>query len=514
MNCSTTIHVTVAGLILACAGMALSVQPATDPPRATPHESRQQDPNRMTNADFRSADWVNSRSVVNDNGEVIADVSNLVIDRGSGRIEHIVVKTGGVLGLGGREIAIPVNSFRWDSGKDQNLLLSATAEQLEKFPEFTPQTWSKVSGTLAKESDSRDPYAGSLDNPSTARVQGTITSVRRERLSGVGEQVLVVVATDEGANREIALGPTWFVNSSEIAPMRGDSVVIDTMALPRDPDHRSVATRLSANGKDLRLRDNNAKPLWHVDSSAASTSPTRLLLASDLQGKSVTCRGKQCGTVHDVIFERTSGDLAFLSIDPNENFLGIADTKRLVPWAVASVGSDGGIRLDASKEMILSSMETPTDLVSLNSSAGSVYKAYDVAPPRFEPLPPAPPTAAALGEDAWSTQGPVLRAIDRGSATKISGTVSNVHSVDLGEGVRPAKALTLKTTTGEQVVLLGPAWYMDNQPIKCDKGAVISSDVYQTTINGKPYWIARTIDVNGDHIVLIDSSNTPSWDRE
>lgn len=64
--------------------------------------------------------------VVNNNGEEIAKVSDLILDRGSGRIEYIVIKTGTTFGLGGRAVAIPYGSFQWGSAGEDRFVLAST----------------------------------------------------------------------------------------------------------------------------------------------------------------------------------------------------------------------------------------------------------------------------------------------------------------------------------------------------------------------------------------------------
>src|SRR5262249_35821811 len=152
----------------------------------------------------------------------------------------------------------------------------------------------------------------------------------------------------------------------------------------------------------------------------------------------VDCRGNECGKVHDVIVERKSGEVAFLSIDPNENFLGIRDTKRLVPWAVAVVSADGKVRLDASKEMGLASPETPSDAQTLNSGgmADMVYKAYDVKAPEFRAAKEMPAPERA-GTDAWAKGGEICTGVKRDSLQTVSGNWKGMEEMRFGEAITP-----------------------------------------------------------------------------
>lgn len=486
--------------------------------------------------DYRSSNWLTGLKVVNSNGEEVANVSDLILDRGSGRIEHVVIKTGAILGYGGRATAIPYGSFGWEPGANDRLLLASTPEQIKQFPDFTPEAWKAMresrgddAGALRKRlgadaASPSDPYAGTLDTAKKARVEGEVTKVERVRTSAYGEHLVVTVQpADRSAPRRIALGPSWYVNAAPAAPMRGDKVVIDTLALPRDPDQLLAGTHLRAGDRDMMLRDASGTPAWSLASTEASGKPSsapysRYMLLSDLPGTKLDSRGEECGKVHDVIFDRTSGEVAFLSIDPNENFLGVGDTKRLVPWSVVSVPLDGAVRVDASKEMLLASTETPSDLSTLNTGdhAGSIYRAFKVDAPRF--AAPTKPVADATRDtgDAWSASGAIIRAIEGESATIVTGTVLSVTDLRFEGGIAPARAVKVRVGGDdgtEETVILGPVAYMANQRTICRPGDPISLEASRTTINGRPYWLARSVDCKGHRTVMLDASNTPVWAR-
>jgi len=481
--------------------------------------------------DFRSSKWLIDRKVINNNNEDIANVSELILDRGSGRIEYIVVKTGTILGMGGRAVAIPYASFRWEPAGKDRFVLASTPEQLKQYPEYTSENWegmreSKKDDTnalrqrLATDAASpSDPYAGNLDVAKSSRIEGTITKVERVRTSTFGEQTIISVEVADGSTKKIALGPTWFVNSTSAAPMRGEKVVVEALALPRDPDQLLAATEFRTGDRKLRLRDTSGAPSWSLrtvetDGRTYSTSYSRYLLLSHLPGMKIDCRGDNVGKVQDIIIDRNSGEIGFLSIDPNQNFLGIADTKRLVPWSVARVTVDKIVHIDASKEMVLASSETPSDLSALNSGthAERAYKAFNVPMPRFEA---GPHTAAGMNgaENTWTARGAVITGIERDSAKLIQGTMVEYTDVTFENGVLPARAVKIKTPGNDEgeVVLLGPTAYMDNQKLIGKAGDSIKVEASRTTINGRQYWIARSVDFKGTRVVLLDGHDVPAW---
>ncbi|MBS0195491.1 MAG: PRC-barrel domain-containing protein [Planctomycetes bacterium] len=497
---------------------------------------------------FQSSKVLIDRSVVNNNGEEIANVSDLILDRGAGRIEYVVIKTGTTFGMGGRAVAIPYGSFRWEQGDKDRFVLASTAEQLKQCPEYTPEDWKSLKDAstddmnttrddknatrddknalrrrLATDAQaSSDPYSGNLNPATKTHISGEIMSVDRVRTSTFGEQVEITVKTTDGATKRVALGPSWYVNGASAAPMRGDKVEIDTLALPRDPNELTAGTHLKTADHELHLRDSDGTPAWALKSVVAdgktySTPFSRYLLLSHLPGMKVDCRGNECGKVQDVIIDQRSGEIGFLSIDPNENFLGIGDTKRLIPWSVATVTYDGIVRIDASKEMVLASPETPSDLALLNNGAQGerVYKAFGVPAPKFT-APHAASSVTPSSEGAWNARGPIVTAMEANSAATFEGKVVDISDVKFGKDVTPARAMRIKMrgdNGAEETILIGPVSYMANQKAFCKAGDAVKVDACRTMIDGRKYWIARSIDCKDGRVVMIDGNNAPVWSQ-
>ncbi|MDX2114838.1 MAG: PRC-barrel domain-containing protein [Planctomycetota bacterium] len=132
-------------------------------------------------------------------------------------------------------------------------------------------------------------------------------------------------------------------------------------------------------------RDRTADNTHNRAGGSLDRSGTRSMLLSELIGSRARVLNEDGGAINDVIVETTSGRIAFICFDPNSNFLGIADTVRLVPWSVAYVGYDGSVRIDATKEMIESAMEAPTDLTGWNTGTGytNAYRSFKVDAPEF-----------------------------------------------------------------------------------------------------------------------------------
>jgi hypothetical protein len=86
---------------------------------------------------FRVSELMRS-TVVNDSDERIGSIDDFIIGADD-RVLFAVLQVGGFLGLGGRLVAIPWDSFVLadDGGKLKIVLPGATREALKQLPEFT-----------------------------------------------------------------------------------------------------------------------------------------------------------------------------------------------------------------------------------------------------------------------------------------------------------------------------------------------------------------------------------------
>lgn len=411
------------------AGLAVSAearQDRTNDQRNQPADIRDRSTDREIagagTRDFRSFKWISGLDVFNPSGDHIADVSDLIINRGSGKIDNVVLATGQTLGLGGKTITIPFATLRWDSAKER-FVLDATEDELKTYPEFNADHWAGLADPdagkkntlrdwLTRDRDryDTDPYEGSLGNAEQKTITGTITDIDRVQ-SATGELVVATIRDESGKSYRVWLGPSWYVGGGAHAPMRGDKVTVNAYSVNRDGDDTYVGRSMSLGGSEIAFRNDQGAPVWNPSGRPAEVpsrdgsrpananwpgsvhgyssdrdASWRSILASDLTGRDVKARGQDCGEVQDLVVDRATGRVVMLSIDPDENFLGMADTKRLVPWTVTTVAVDGTVRIDATKEMVLASPETPSDIEDLNNTmtANSVYKAFEVDAPRYD----------------------------------------------------------------------------------------------------------------------------------
>src|SRR5258708_24150004 len=69
----------------------------------------------------------------------IGSVSTVLMNPSSKTIDRFVVSAGGVLGVGGHKVALPVDQFTWDGDKG-GFKVAKTTDDLKSMPEWQNQT--------------------------------------------------------------------------------------------------------------------------------------------------------------------------------------------------------------------------------------------------------------------------------------------------------------------------------------------------------------------------------------
>lgn len=84
----------------------------------------------------RTADDLKGMDVVDQSGDDIGNVDSVVLgpDRGQA---HAIVTVGGLLGMGGRDVMVPLDQLQLEG--DDQLRISSTREQLEALPEVSDE---------------------------------------------------------------------------------------------------------------------------------------------------------------------------------------------------------------------------------------------------------------------------------------------------------------------------------------------------------------------------------------
>jgi hypothetical protein len=233
-------------------------------------------------------------------------------------------------------------------------------------------------------------------------------------------------------------------------------------------------------------------------------------MLSDLIGADASAIDKTGGEVQDVVIERTSGQIALIGFDPNDNVLGIADEIKAVPWPVVSIGGDQKVRLDATADSLTAAEKLADDLVIYESAGrmNSIYSAFSVSPVKFRPRE-REEASRPMG-DGWGKDGEFAKLFKNGTESTVTGRVTSVKTESLDKGIPSARVLMVATENGEQAVILGPEWYVKRQTLNIEDGARVTISGKRAKLGDKEYVCAHSIEVDGRSLTLWESDE-PKW---
>jgi sporulation protein YlmC with PRC-barrel domain len=146
-----------AALAALLAGPAAAQQPppATSPPAQTPStpaptpSTPAQTPSTPTSTPSASSqsqtpgltvasDSLIGTKVHDAQGKEIGKISRLMIDAKQGKIASALIKQGGALGVGSKEISVPWEGLTLQRGKNQDLVVTMQQQYLEQAPSASP----------------------------------------------------------------------------------------------------------------------------------------------------------------------------------------------------------------------------------------------------------------------------------------------------------------------------------------------------------------------------------------
>src|ERR1700704_82537 len=97
----------------------------------------------------------------------IGHVSTALMDPSSKKIDRLVVSAGGVLGVGGHRVAIPVEQFSWDADKGA-FKLGTNVADLKQMPEWVEGGQQTATGSSQPPRDMSKPSDTSTNPPANA----------------------------------------------------------------------------------------------------------------------------------------------------------------------------------------------------------------------------------------------------------------------------------------------------------------------------------------------------------
>lgn len=353
-------------------------------------EQRQDQSKQVASLSMHRASDLIGMDIKNSSDDSLGNLNDLIVDRGSGKISHVVVKSGAILGLGGERVAIPYEVFSYDP-IDREFSLGMTSDELDNVSEVTPNDWIVLnSGDLESQLRSigkstrmhaQDKYSNMFGKDANREtIEGRVTGVNRWNDNDGSEYISVEIQPtgSEGETKTVILGPSWYVMGSEHAPMESHSATINAVSLD-GKDGKYVATGYGADGKEFKIRNSDGTPSWDNPEAGGSS-----ILLSDLLGRDANARTDKGGEIQDALVEANSGMIPVLLFDPNENVLGLGDELHCVPWSETYVWEDV-VSIDADLDTLAACQTSPEDVDQLTTtdSIEHIYRPFGAEVTKF-----------------------------------------------------------------------------------------------------------------------------------
>jgi hypothetical protein len=141
--------ITAASALVLMAAPVLAQTTPSQAPRSTPPAATTTPPAAPPAAAVRTpapdplkmedVSKINGTTVYGSDDSKIGSVSTVLMKPDTKTIDRVVVNAGGVLGVGGHKVAVPINQLTWDSDKG-GFKMAKTTDDLKAMPEWQSQT--------------------------------------------------------------------------------------------------------------------------------------------------------------------------------------------------------------------------------------------------------------------------------------------------------------------------------------------------------------------------------------
>jgi sporulation protein YlmC with PRC-barrel domain len=434
----------------------------------------------------RAKDLIGAK-VVNDKGERLGTVADIVLTPGRDAISYVALSHGGTWGVGEKYFAVPWSQFGVRAGEKERLLVlnNVAKEDLDKAKGFDKDHWPTVAreNWLGTERDiNRSPAGTTSESPAMRLLAYQENPENRGVTDEIGDQGLFTApVSGEYADPEEVM--------TTEPPAAGDQ-----SAQAVEPGRGSSP---NTGGSEVVTPGNEASNIEHLRLSKLLGTRVRNLQNEDL------------GKLDNAMIDVHQGKLAYGIVAIRSGFLGLNKDYVAVPWSALDLAGQPGIaRLDADKQTLTAIAFSRDNFPNLEDPQYSrqLYERFH-ATPYWEALgfvpgqdnqngnPPASGTTAPQSAAPQRIADKHAPAYNPNAVETIHGTVKSVTTHRIKGTTTEELRLSITTDAGKTVMIhVGPRSYVDRQNISFHPGDAV-------TITGS---VAKAAKV-GRHEVLVAS---------
>lgn len=206
-----------------------------------------------------------------------------------------------------------------------------------------------------------------------------------------------------------------------------------------------------------------------------------------------------------------SGQIGFIGFDPNNNLLGLGDTITLVPWEALSVESDATVWSNARETQFEQAEPIPERIEDLNtrSTAARAYQAFGFELPAFEPQSDGVSMQSRAG-DPWGHGSWLVKQFADGKKVQLTGTYRGTEEIQIHDEKATATVVSVNVDGETRQVILGPNWYVQNQPLTLQSGDKVTITGRSAMVDSREMIAAWKID-RGTESMTLWNDTTPVW---
>ena len=271
-------------------------------------------------------------AVRNYQGDKLGKVQDLAIDVESGRVVEVILSSGGILGMGTVQTAVPPSAFNCNTNSHY-LVIDATMQKLKEAPKFDSSDW-----------------------------DATTQSNRISEVYGYYNEQPYFIANNG----------YWITNA--------DGTISNNLPLHMDGSANTQGARTMDTAHNIQLIGTNSAEAMDY----SYTTLGYVQKAKDFMGMPVrNMQNEEIGKVDNFIVSLPAGRIVAVIISAG-GFMGMDGEMSAVP--PTSFRFDSGrdaLQLDTSKDMLVNSPHFKADQwpdFGQPSYAGGVYHAYNVKP--------------------------------------------------------------------------------------------------------------------------------------
>ncbi|MCC7408616.1 MAG: PRC-barrel domain-containing protein [Phycisphaeraceae bacterium] len=410
--------------------------------------------------------------------EDLGVISDVIIRRHSGDIRYLVLRSGGVLGVGAKQTAVPFRAFE-TLGPDENgnprLRLNMTSQQIEQAPDFDAQKFSELQYTTW-----------------------------RQQMNQYYQQISADWTSDDLADD----APSWRLGSLESSGPR-DTTPVGERREGRASEAAQAARQSQAAAEPRQDMTAPAKSgdqasqgsPEHVNTADAPEKvSTHLCLLSQIDDSDLRARtgDQDIGEVEDLVVELDSGKTAFLIVDPADSVTK-DDANRLVPYAAVSLGADQKIHLSGPSDALSTAATVPEDLDRLSDKSfrKEIYKGFGVGEEDFQARGVRAEGGRRQADASRGLQQPVAMKDEHvhlsGQVVRFEKNAGAAQTADDQDRQGQVSLLTIRSQDGqERTVEIDPS-PSQSRTMDFERGDPVVVDAIKTSRNGEAIYMAWLI---------------------